>query len=105
MTSTMDWHRLQYKRARTLILIMAISNIPAKISAGKIVEMSLPTFNNVSMEAYLNFHLSVFHIRYLSVSLFYRLLKHHWHILICSENSHNCDEIIVIVIQYLIINL
>ncbi|XP_071641232.1 odorant receptor 10-like isoform X2 [Temnothorax longispinosus] len=46
MTSTTSWHRLKYKRARTLILIMAISNIPAKISAGRIVEMSLPTFSN-----------------------------------------------------------
>jgi len=52
MTSTTNWHRLPYKRARTLILIMAVSNIPAKISAGKMIEMSLPTFSNVSVEAY-----------------------------------------------------
>ncbi|XP_025986693.1 odorant receptor 13a-like isoform X2 [Solenopsis invicta] len=47
VTSTTNWHRLPYKRARTLILIMAVSNIPAKISAGKIMEMSLPTFGTI----------------------------------------------------------
>ncbi|KAL0117053.1 hypothetical protein PUN28_010127 [Cardiocondyla obscurior] len=52
MTSTTNWHRLPHKRARTLILIMAVSNIPAKISAGKMIEMSLPTFSNVSEKMY-----------------------------------------------------
>ncbi|XP_018046424.1 PREDICTED: odorant receptor 4-like [Atta colombica] len=47
MTSTTNWHRLPHKKARTLILIMAVSNIPAKISAGKMIEMSLPTFSNI----------------------------------------------------------
>ncbi|GAB1864854.1 Odorant receptor [Camponotus japonicus] len=47
ITSTINWHRLSYKRARSLILIMAISNIPAKISAGRMMEMSLPTFSNI----------------------------------------------------------
>ncbi|XP_011684707.1 PREDICTED: odorant receptor 13a-like [Wasmannia auropunctata] len=47
MTSTMNWHRLPYKRARTLILVMAVSNMPTKISAGKMIEMSLPTFSNI----------------------------------------------------------
>ncbi|KAM0725269.1 Odorant receptor 2a [Formica fusca] len=47
ITSTMNWHRLPYKRARTLILIMAVSNIPAKITAGRMIEMSLPTFSNI----------------------------------------------------------
>ncbi|XP_025986694.2 odorant receptor 4-like [Solenopsis invicta] len=47
MTSTTNWHRLFHKRARSLILIMAVSNIPEKISAGKLIEMSLPTFNNI----------------------------------------------------------
>lgn len=52
---TTNWYRLQYKRARTLILLMVVSTIPAKISAGRIMEMSLPTFGSVSMEAYLIF--------------------------------------------------
>ncbi|KAF3054517.1 Odorant receptor 208 [Nylanderia fulva] len=46
-TSTMNWYRLPHKRARSLILIMAVSNIPAKISAGSMIEMSLPTFSNI----------------------------------------------------------
>lgn len=50
MTSTMNWHRFPHKRARTLILIMAVSNTPTKISAGKMIEMSLPTFSNVSVK-------------------------------------------------------
>ncbi|XP_011148374.2 odorant receptor Or2 isoform X2 [Harpegnathos saltator] len=47
MTSTTNWYRLPHKRARALILIMAISNIPTKISAGRLIEMSLPTFSNI----------------------------------------------------------
>ncbi|XP_025265288.1 odorant receptor 49a-like [Camponotus floridanus] len=46
-TSTINWYRLSYKRARSLILIIAISNIPAKISAGRMIEMSLSTFSNI----------------------------------------------------------
>ncbi|KAL6259115.1 hypothetical protein P5V15_009037 [Pogonomyrmex californicus] len=47
MTSAINWHHLPHKRARNLILIMAVSNIPAKISAGKMIDMSLPTFSNI----------------------------------------------------------
>ncbi|XP_011684701.1 PREDICTED: odorant receptor 4-like [Wasmannia auropunctata] len=47
MTSTTRWYRLQCKRARSLILVIAVSNIPAKISAGRMIEMSLPTFLNI----------------------------------------------------------
>ncbi|XP_012062999.1 PREDICTED: odorant receptor 82a-like [Atta cephalotes] len=47
MTSTTNWYHLQYKRARSLILIMAVSNIPAKISAGRMIDISLPTFNDI----------------------------------------------------------
>ncbi|GAB1864853.1 Odorant receptor [Camponotus japonicus] len=46
-TSTINWYRLSHKRARSLILIMAISNIPAKIFAGRMIEMSLTTFSNI----------------------------------------------------------
>ncbi|XP_036147241.1 odorant receptor 85b isoform X2 [Monomorium pharaonis] len=53
MAATMKWYRLPHKRSRSLILIMAVSNIPAKISAGKLIDMSLLTFSNVSVEAYL----------------------------------------------------
>ncbi|XP_012230121.1 odorant receptor Or2-like [Linepithema humile] len=47
MISTTNWYRFPHKRARTLIIIIAISNIPAKISAGKMIEMSLVTFGNI----------------------------------------------------------
>ncbi|XP_025265378.1 odorant receptor 13a-like [Camponotus floridanus] len=47
ITSTINWYCLSYRRARSLILIMAISNIPIKISAGGMIEMSLPTFSNI----------------------------------------------------------
>ncbi|XP_072746965.1 odorant receptor 4-like [Anoplolepis gracilipes] len=47
ITSTINWHHLPIIRARALILIMAVSNIPAKITAGRMIEMSLPTFGNI----------------------------------------------------------
>ncbi|XP_012063253.1 PREDICTED: odorant receptor Or2-like [Atta cephalotes] len=50
MTSTTNWYHLQYKRARSLILIMAVSNIPAKISAGRMIDISLPTFSNMILD-------------------------------------------------------
>ncbi|XP_025265287.1 uncharacterized protein LOC109610065 isoform X2 [Camponotus floridanus] len=46
-TSTINWYHLSYQRARSLILIIAISNIPAKISAGGMIEISLCTFSNI----------------------------------------------------------
>ncbi|XP_029160866.1 odorant receptor 13a-like [Nylanderia fulva] len=46
-TSTMKWHHLPNRWARTLILVIAVSNIPAKITAGRMIEMSLPTFGNI----------------------------------------------------------
>ncbi|XP_025265282.1 uncharacterized protein LOC109610063 isoform X2 [Camponotus floridanus] len=54
ITSTINWYCLSYRRARSLILIMAISNIPIKISAGGMMEMSLPTFSNVNIKQYLH---------------------------------------------------
>ncbi|KAL0117071.1 hypothetical protein PUN28_010133 [Cardiocondyla obscurior] len=56
MIAASKWYRFQYKTSRTFVLLMAVSNIPTKISAGKIVEMSLPTFSNIikSSVAYFN---------------------------------------------------
>ncbi|XP_003700910.3 odorant receptor 13a-like isoform X2 [Megachile rotundata] len=57
MTSVMlDWYRLPIKKARCLVLIIAMSNYPMQLTAGKIVEISLVTFTDImkmSM-AYLN---------------------------------------------------
>ncbi|CAD1471970.1 unnamed protein product, partial [Heterotrigona itama] len=41
-----DWYRLPAKTVQDLILIIAMSNSPAKISAGRIVDLSLLTFGN-----------------------------------------------------------
>ncbi|XP_034171936.2 odorant receptor 4-like [Osmia lignaria lignaria] len=57
MTSiTIDWYRLPVKKARCLILIIAMSNYPMQLTAGKVVAISLVTFTDImkmSM-AYLN---------------------------------------------------
>ncbi|XP_071862837.1 odorant receptor 4 [Bombus fervidus] len=52
-----DWFHLPTKTIHGLILIIAMSNNPAKISAGKIADLSLSTFGSVlkSSLAYLSF--------------------------------------------------
>ncbi|KAK9299142.1 hypothetical protein QLX08_007759 [Tetragonisca angustula] len=52
-----DWYRLPTKTTQGLVLIIAMSNTPMKISAGKIIYISLSTFGNVlkSSFAYFNF--------------------------------------------------
>ncbi|CAD1472685.1 unnamed protein product, partial [Heterotrigona itama] len=42
-----DWYRLPAKTVQDLILIIAMSSSPAKISAGKIVDLSLTSFGSV----------------------------------------------------------
>ena len=42
-----EWYRLPAKTVHDLILIIAMSNNPAKISAGKIVDLSLTSFGSV----------------------------------------------------------
>ena len=49
-----DWYRLPAKTVQDLILIIAMSNTPAKISAGRIVDLSLLTFGNVCFHKYFN---------------------------------------------------
>ncbi|XP_066597649.1 odorant receptor 4-like [Prorops nasuta] len=44
---SIDWYRLPTKNAKYLILIIAISNTPMKITAGKIVDMSLSSFGDI----------------------------------------------------------
>ncbi|XP_043596767.1 uncharacterized protein LOC122573886 [Bombus pyrosoma] len=52
-----DWYRLPVKTVQDLILIIAMSNNPVKISAGRMFLLSLPTFGNIlkTSFAYLNF--------------------------------------------------
>ncbi|XP_035737300.1 odorant receptor 4-like isoform X2 [Vespa mandarinia] len=45
---TLDWYNLPSKELSGLVLVIAISNRPMKITAGNIVELSLQTFGNVS---------------------------------------------------------
>ncbi|XP_011257878.1 odorant receptor 4 [Camponotus floridanus] len=53
---TLEWYRLPDEKAKTLILIMAISNTSLSLKAGKFIDLSLKTFGNVVKMAvtYLN---------------------------------------------------
>lgn len=44
---TLDWYRLPVNEARGLILVIIMSNYPIKVTAGKIVDISLITFTDV----------------------------------------------------------
>ena len=44
-----DWYHLPTKTIQNLILIMAMSNTPAKLSVGRILDLSLSTFGNVRL--------------------------------------------------------
>ncbi|CAK9804302.1 Odorant receptor 4 [Anthophora quadrimaculata] len=54
---TINWYHLPTNTIHGLILIIAMSNSPVKISAGKVVDLSLSTFGNVlkTSLAYLSF--------------------------------------------------
>ncbi|XP_011880208.1 PREDICTED: odorant receptor 85f-like isoform X2 [Vollenhovia emeryi] len=53
---TLEWHHLPYKKARGLILLIAISETPLKLKAGNFIDLSVRTFSNVIKMAvtYLN---------------------------------------------------
>jgi len=42
-----DWYKLPAKSVRSLIMIIAMSDQPMKISAGKMIDLSLATFGTV----------------------------------------------------------
>lgn len=46
---TLSWYRIPYKTARSLVLVVAISSIPVKITAGKFMDLSLNSFGIVSV--------------------------------------------------------
>ncbi|CAL1689222.1 unnamed protein product [Lasius platythorax] len=52
-----DWYQLPAKPVRDLVLVIAMSNHPIKISAGRMIDLSLATFGNVlkTSLAYLSF--------------------------------------------------
>ncbi|XP_032689602.1 odorant receptor 22c-like [Odontomachus brunneus] len=43
----LEWYRLPDKTARSIVLVMIISNLPTKLTAGKIVDLSFKTFADV----------------------------------------------------------
>ncbi|XP_076235771.1 uncharacterized protein LOC143180124 [Calliopsis andreniformis] len=53
---TLDWYRLDTMQARSLVLIIATSNVSKILTAGKMVDMSLATFTSIIKVsvAYLN---------------------------------------------------
>ncbi|XP_070159377.1 odorant receptor 4-like [Polyergus mexicanus] len=53
---TLAWYRLPDAKARALILVIAMSNIPTKLKAGKFIDLSIKTFGDVVKTAvtYLN---------------------------------------------------
>ncbi|XP_006615207.1 odorant receptor 4-like [Apis dorsata] len=54
--STLNWYRLPVKKARSLILLIVMSNYPIKVTAGRIVDVSLVTFTSIikSSVGYMN---------------------------------------------------
>ncbi|KYN18903.1 hypothetical protein ALC57_08746 [Trachymyrmex cornetzi] len=42
----LEWYRLPDKKARSVILLIIMSNMPTKISAGQFIDLSLKTFGN-----------------------------------------------------------
>ncbi|KAL6426529.1 hypothetical protein ACFW04_009154 [Cataglyphis niger] len=54
---TINWYQLSPKSARSLILMIAMASHPIKISAGRMVDLSILTFGNVlkTSVAYLSF--------------------------------------------------
>ncbi|KAF3054522.1 Odorant receptor 136 [Nylanderia fulva] len=53
---TLEWYRIPHKTARSLVLIIAVSSKPVKITAGKFMDLSLNSFGAImrTSVAYLN---------------------------------------------------
>lgn len=47
MCFIIDWYQLPVKAVRSLVLVIAMSNRPIKISAGSMIDLSLATFGSV----------------------------------------------------------
>lgn len=52
-----NWYLLPGNSALGFVLIILRSNIVVKITAGKMIELSLSTFGNVSIRKYVSLHL------------------------------------------------
>lgn len=60
MSITIDWYRFPAKEARNLILVIIMSSYPVKLTAGKVVDISLSTYTDVRIQK-LDF--SIFYIK------------------------------------------
>ncbi|XP_043803334.1 uncharacterized protein LOC122720601 [Apis laboriosa] len=49
--NTLKWYRLPTKKARSLILLIIMSNYPIKVTAGRLVDVSLVTFTSIIKSA------------------------------------------------------
>ncbi|XP_019883380.2 odorant receptor 4-like [Camponotus floridanus] len=47
----LEWYRLPSRKARSVVLLMIMSNTPTKISAGKLIDLSLKTFGQIMKTA------------------------------------------------------
>lgn len=43
----LEWYRLPDRKARGIVLVMIMSNMPTKITAGKVMDLSFKTFGDV----------------------------------------------------------
>ncbi|KYN50637.1 hypothetical protein ALC56_00013, partial [Trachymyrmex septentrionalis] len=43
----LEWYRLPDKKARGIVLVIIMSNMPTKITAGKIMTLSFKTYGDV----------------------------------------------------------
>lgn len=59
-----DWYQLPAKTVRSLVLVIAMSSHPIKISAGRMIDLSLATFGNVRN--------AILHFRDVYMKLFFR---------------------------------
>ncbi|XP_014484222.1 PREDICTED: odorant receptor 4-like [Dinoponera quadriceps] len=53
---TLNWYRIPHKTARSLVLVIAVSSVPVKITAGKFLDLSFNSFGAIvrTSVAYLN---------------------------------------------------
>ncbi|KAF3054530.1 Odorant receptor 141 [Nylanderia fulva] len=53
----LEWYRLPNKKARGIVLVMIISNLPTKITAGKLMDLSFKTYGDVVKTAVTYFNM------------------------------------------------
>ncbi|KAL0117091.1 hypothetical protein PUN28_010140 [Cardiocondyla obscurior] len=53
----LEWYRLPDKKARGIVLVIIMSNMPTKITAGKIMDLSFKTYGDVVKTAVTYFNM------------------------------------------------